>query len=215
MDFLLGGGAAWFTVPAFMGTLFLVLQMVLGQLGGHDGSSADGGGFEVDHGGDLGGHDGDFDHADHSGEHAGHDADAPGHEFRMLSLQSIAAFAMGGGWVGLAAYQALHWSFGASVLAALGAGVGIAWMMVTLLRQFLKLQSSGNIAIGDAIGEHGTVYVQIPPAGTGSGRVVVSLQGRKREFNAVQGGTEFIASHTSVRVVDVDRSANALRVEPA
>ncbi|MEZ6317154.1 MAG: hypothetical protein R3B49_00170 [Phycisphaerales bacterium] len=163
-----------------MGTLFLVLQMVLGQLGGHDGSSADGGGFDVDHGGDFGGHDGDFDHADHSGEHAGHDADAPGHEFRMLSLQSIAAFAMGS-WVGLAAYQALHWSFGASVLAALGAGVGIAWMMVTMLRQMLKLQSSGNIVIGDAVGEHGTVVYVADLAGrAGSGRVVVARKAQPR-----------------------------------
>lgn len=205
MEFLLADGAAWFTVPAVMGTIFLVAQMILGQLGGHDGGLD---GLDADFDADVGGH-------DTTGHHGGHDTDAPGHEFRMLSLQSIAAFATGGGWIGLGAYHALDLSFTASALIALGAGAAMAWVFVALLRQMLKLQSSGNVAIGDTVGHAGTVYVQVPPAGTGSGRVVVSVQGRNREFNAVQRGGEFIPSRAGVRVVDVDRSANALLVEPA
>jgi len=203
MDFLLGGGAVWFTAPAIAGTVFLVAQLVLGQLGGHDGSVDGGGGFDAGHGGDLGGHDADFDH------------DSPGHEFRLLSLQSIAAFAMGAGWMGLAALRILGLEFGVAALIGVACGVGLAWMLAWMLRSMMKLQESGNISLRETVGEHGTVYVQIPPAGQGSGRVTVTVRSRQREYNAVQHGAEFLASHTGVRVIDVDASANALVVEPA
>lgn len=188
MDTFLGGAAAWFTIPALVGTVYLLIQVLAGQIGGDLDIDAD---MDLDTG--VG--------------------DGAGAEFRMISLQSIAAFAMGGGWVGLTAYRGLDWSLGWSIFAALAAGFGSGWLIVTLLRQMTKLQESGNITIREAIGQRGTVYVMIPPAGQGSGRVTVSVRSRGREFNAVQRGEEVITSNTGVRVVDVDESANALVVE--
>lgn len=187
MDFLFGNGASWFTVPAVAGTLFLLAQMVLGQLGGDMDTDVD-----VDSG-----------------------LDGAGHEFRVLSLQTISAFAMGSGWMGLASMRALNLDFGWAVVIAVLSGVGVAWMLVWLLRSVMKLEESGNISLKETVGERGTVYVQIPPAGQGSGRVTVTVRARRREFNALQRGEAFIASHTGVRVIDVDASANALVVEPA
>ncbi|GJM18448.1 MAG: hypothetical protein DHS20C14_06610 [Phycisphaeraceae bacterium] len=187
MDFLFANGAIWFTVPALAGTLFLVLQLVVGELGGD--LDAD---LDVDVSSDTG-----------------------GAEFRALSLQSLSAFALGGGWMGLAALKVLHWDFTWAALLGVAAGVGVAWVMVWLLRTMLKVQSSGNIALTDTIGEHGTVYISVPPSGQGSGRVRVLVAKRAREYNAVQHGGETLATHTSVRVKDVDRSANAVVVEPA
>lgn len=188
MDLFLGGAAAWFTIPALVGTVFLIFQVIAGEIGG-----------DVDLDLDL-----------DSGVGGG---DSPGAEFGMLSLQSLSAFAMGGGWVGLVAYRALDWGLGASLLVAILAGIASAWFIVTLLRQAMKLQESGNIALSEAVGEKGTVYVMIPPSGEGSGRVSVSVRNRKREFNAVQRGGEVLPSNTNVKIVDVDESANALVVE--
>lgn len=180
LDTFLGAQAAWFTIPALVGTAFLVVQAIGGEIGG----DAD---LDVDAG--------------------------AGADFRAISLQSIAAFLMGGGWVGLAVYRALDWSFGWAILAGVGAGLATGWLVVTLLRQMLKLQESGNISIREAVGERGTVTVMVPPVGEGSGRVRVSVRSRGREFNAVQRGGGVIASNRGVRVIDVDESANALVVE--
>ena len=185
VDTFLGGYAAFFTIPALVGTVFLIVQMIAGEIGG----DAD---IDLDV-----------------------DADGVGGEIGLVSLQSIAAFCMGGGWVGLTAFRALEWSVGMSIIAALVAGFGTGWLIVVLLRQMMKLQESGNIRIREAIGQHGTITVMVPPSGEGSGRVRVSVRNRGREFNAVHRGAEVITSNKSVRVVDVDESANALVVEPA
>ena len=74
---LLDDGAIWFSGPAIAGSLYFLISLVLGGIGG-----------DVDL--DM---DGDVDIT----------ADDIGGEFRVLSLQTISAFAMGAGWMGLAA----------------------------------------------------------------------------------------------------------------
>ena len=62
VEWLLGGNAWWFSVPALLGTAYFVLNLVIGEMG----ADAD---LDVDA------------------------ADSPTSEFRVLSLQSISAFA--------------------------------------------------------------------------------------------------------------------------
>ncbi len=191
MDFLFANGAIWFSVPALLGTLVLVLQLVLGQLGGDLDADIDTG------------MDGDF------GE-----GDSPGSEFGWLSIQTIAAFAMGSGWMGLAAMRALEVGFPVAVLIAIASGFAIAWLMVTLMRSFLKLQRSDNITLDQTVGLEGTVYIMVPPSGQGRGRVTVVIGDRRREMDAVQDGAEALAANARVRVARVDRAGNAVSVEP-
>jgi len=184
----LGDNAAWFTVPAVVGTLYFVVQL-----------------FLMNAGGDL-----DFD-VDADGLH-GHDATG---EIRILSLQSISAFFMGAGWMGLAAYRLLDLSFGLSAMVAILGGVAAGWLIVSTSKLVLKLQSSGNIDIGDTVGLAGDVYVQVPPAGHGRGRVKLVVQNRLREYDAVQDGDVPLPSGTRVKVSRVDTASNTLRVDPA
>ncbi len=193
MDFLFSNGAIWFSVPALLGTIVLVLQLVLGQLGADLDADIDTG---VDAGGDFG---------------EGH---SPGSEFGWLSIQTIAAFAMGSGWMGLAALRALEVSFPVAVLISIAAGVAIAWLMVVLMRSFLKLQRSDNITIDRAVGLEGTIYVMVPPTGQGRGRVTVVIEDRRRELDAVQDGAEVLPSNTRVRVARADKAGNFVTVEP-
>ncbi len=179
MQWLVSSEALWFSVPAVAGTLYLVMQVVLGQIGG-----------ELDL-----------------------DADAGG-EGRVLSLQTLSAFAMGSGWIGLATLNLTDIGFNGSVVIAVLAGVAMAWLLVFLLRTMLKLQSSGNLSLTAAVGETGRVYVEIPPVGRGRGRITVVLQGRQAELSAVQQGAEPIASRTPVKVIDADEARNVLIVEP-
>lgn len=185
LDTFLGGLAAWFTVPAVMGTLYFLIQLFMMQAAG-----------------DL-----DFD-VDTDGVH-GHDG---GGEVRLISLQSISAFFMGAGWMGLAAYRMLDLSFGVSSLFAILGGAVSGWIIVTTSKLVLKLQSSGNIELADTTGLAGSVCVQVPGAGQGQGRVKLVVQNRLREYDAVQDGEEPLPSGTRVTVFEVDAAANTLRV---
>ncbi|MCA9293852.1 MAG: hypothetical protein KDA20_08565 [Phycisphaerales bacterium] len=184
LDGLFANGAAWFTVPAIIGTGYLLITLLM-DIGDADVD------FDVD-GGNVGHHSGDI---------------------RFLSIQSISAFLMGGGWLGLSALKLTEMGFvGASGVAVL-AGVAMAWLFTSITRKLLKLQASGNVNIKDAMGLHGQVYIQIPRHNGGSGRVSLVISGRKREFDAVQLGEAPLASNTSVRVTHVDVQTNTLTVD--
>lgn len=193
MDLLFGTSALWFTIPALVGTGFLLLQIMLGELGA-DGDSA----LELD--------------ADFDADLA---SDDPAGEFKVLSLQSISAFALGFGWVGLAAHRALDLGFTGSVMIGVLAGVIVAWCFVMLSRSILRLQSSGNVTLRDVEGELGDVYITVPPAGEGNGRVKIAMHNSHYEYNAVQNGTDPIPSHTRVRITRGNVSTNTVTVEPA
>lgn len=182
--------APWFTAPALLGTGFLLIQLLLGELGGD-------GAFDVDVEMDL-------------------EADHPGHEFGILSLQSLSAFFLGYGWIGLAAYRSLDMGFTGAAIVGVGAGVGVAWLMVWLLRTMMRLQNNANVSITQAVGLVGEVYVSVPPQGQGRGEVVLIINDSRHSYFATQeGGGEAIATHTRVRVTRADTSSNTIVVEPA
>lgn len=187
LDGLFGGMAPWFTAPALLGTGYLVLQLVMGQLGGN-----------ADAGGDM---DVDF--------------DDPGAEGRWLSLESIAAFLVGFGWIGLTIFRFTELRFLGSALAGVAAGIGVAWMVVTLTRQAMKLQSSGNLDLQSVVGREAPVYIAVPPGDAGTGRITLIVHNTQHEISARQHGTEPIATKTMVRIVEADPTTATVVVEPA
>lgn len=192
MTTLFGDLAPWFTVPALLGTGFLAIQLLLGQLGGD-------GALDLDIDIDV-------------------ESDHPGAEFGWLSLQSISAFLMGFGWMGFAAYRYLGLGFsGALIIGVLG-GVAASWLVVWLIRSMLKLQHSGNVNIRQAVGLVGEVYVTVPEHGKGRGEVVLVINNTSHSYNAIQENTEGhvpITTHTRVKVLRADTASNILIVEPA
>jgi hypothetical protein len=191
MDLFLGGIAAWFTIPAVVGTLYFMLQFLMQGIGGDLDLDVDAdGGFDT--------------------TGIGHEV---GHDFKVLSLQTLSAFFMGGGWMGWAAYRLLELSPFMSSIVAVVAGVSVGWMLVALMRAVLRLQGSGNIGLGDAVGLEGEVYIEVPADGAGAGRVKLVVQQRLREFDAVQGGGEPITTGTRVRVARANTGSNTLLVE--
>jgi membrane protein implicated in regulation of membrane protease activity len=192
MDILFGDLAPWFTAPALLGTGFLLIQLILGELGGDGGLDLD---LDIDIDTDL--------HADH-----------PGAEFGLLSIQSLSAFFLGYGWIGLAAYRFLDIGFTGSALIAVGAGAGVAWLMVYLLRTFLKLQNNTNVSINEAVGLVGEVYATVPPAGEGKGEIILVINQSQHNYFATQESEDPIPTHTRVRVVRADTASNLIVVEP-
>ncbi|MFI4883373.1 MAG: hypothetical protein ACIAQU_12395 [Phycisphaerales bacterium JB064] len=136
-------------------------------------------------------------------------------DFRALSVQTISAFCVGSGWMGLAAYRVLDLGMPGSVAIAVISGVGVAWLAAWLTRQVFKMQRSGNISIDRATGLIGDVAITVPPANAGRGAVSVVIDHNRREYDAVQAGDEPIAPRTRVKIVSADTQQNTLLVERA
>lgn len=213
-------------VPA---TLIMLIQTVLLLFGLHNESDADGGfddgdidldadfdgdvdadvDIDVDLDGDL---DADVDDGDLDAD--GADDDGPGlfAGLRVLTLRGVVAFLAIFGWgtlwllrIGLHPVIALFF----------GVAMGI-WAMIlvaVLLRLALQLQEDGTVDIQNTLGRSGTVYLTIPAARRGEGKVHLVVQEQLREFQAVTDEPESIPTGSQVRVMGVS-DRDTLVVEP-
>ncbi|HYC76929.1 MAG TPA: NfeD family protein [Planctomycetota bacterium] len=129
-----------------------------------------------------GGHDGD---ADAGGGHG--DADAGHHgsswAFQFLTVQSLATFAMGAGWAGLAVRDRFAEDDLQTIVLAALFGVALVALMIKLMASLRKLEASGTLDVRNAVGQTGVVYLTLPR--TGAGQVEVVVQGRLCTLDAV------------------------------
>lgn len=157
---------------AAAGGTVLVLQMVLMMLGVGDGHPD----MDLHH---------EFDAAG-----AGHEAsDHPEHVFSLLSIRAIAAFFTFfglSGWLG----TSKGWDGTVTLLVACAAGFAMMLVVAWMMHAQSKLQSQGNLDPKGAVGLSGRVYLRIPAANGGFGKVQVKLQGRTAEFSACTAGAE-------------------------
>lgn len=196
-DALFTGGAAWFSVPAIIGTLIFALKLVLMLVGGSD---------DLDLGGDA------------SAGHAGHMADpndalhGHGGLLAVASLQGVSAFAMGFGWAGLGGLQTLKWPVMGAVGLGVVGGLAMVGLFLALLRGTRALQSSGNVNMATAVGAQGSVYANVPEAGQGRGQVKVIVSGRMRVLQATSTGPA-LSTGSRVKVARVNPD-NSVVVSP-
>ncbi|HVF71738.1 MAG TPA: hypothetical protein VM940_09020 [Chthoniobacterales bacterium] len=147
-----------------------------------------------------------------------HDADLSGHGehdsgIGLITVRTVTAFFVGFGWTG-----AIMLNNGYSVLAAIlaGSAAGTAFLLGTwfLIRNLLRLQSSGgNVDYNNAIGVVGTVYTTIPAAEAGGGQLELLIQGRLMMAEAYTKATWNLKPNSKAKVVAlIGRST--LLVEP-
>ena len=178
-----------YLICAVLGGTVLVGQFLLGLFGfGHH---HDIGGFE---GHEIGGHGG---HVEHLHD-ADRDALASGFA-QLLTFRSIVAAVAFFGLGGRAASAAgLDPSLTLVVAAATGSGA--LFLVAWLMRALVRLQSDGSVRIGRAVGRGGTVYLPIPGHKSGVGKVMLNVQNRTMEYQAV---TDQDALPTGAKVVVV------------
>ncbi len=102
----------------------------------------------------------------------------------LFTIKSMTAFFAFGGWCGFAAasYISNAW---APILIAVATGVAAMFCVALSMRAVAKLQCSGNIVKEKMIGKTATVYVSVPPARSGRGKIVLTAQGSYTEIDAV------------------------------
>ena len=199
MDILFGGNAALFGVTAVIGTLFFLGRTALMLIGGD---------ADLHH--DLG-----FDAAGgHAGGELGQHADSDT-AFKIISIQTIAAFLMGFGWGGLGVVRGWGLPVFAGVAVGIVTGSGMAWTLGKLLVWIARMQSSGTQAMETALYEEGVVYVTIPERRLGRGVVRVVVDERMQYYPAVTDGAA-LAAQAPVRITAIndDHTLTVERVTP-
>lgn len=131
--------------------------------------------------------------------------------FSIFSILSVTAFLMGAGWMGLVARVDWELSPPASAAASAGFGVGLMLFASSLLFYARKMTHEVTLDPSDAVGKVGTVYMQIPAHGEGSGQVRVIVQGQQMTLNAISTDQP-LASFSDVKVIDA-RGDGTLVVE--
>ncbi len=174
---------------ALVATTFLVLQMLLMMVGVGAEELADAGDVDMD---------GPEDHP--SG-------------IALLSSRTLVAFFMGFGWAGaMRAVDGASPTF--TVVIATIVGLVFAWAVLRLMRFLATLRHSGTLDYDNAIGEIGTVYLEVHPAMAAGGQIQVMVQGRLRVVQALTRSEQPIAKGDRVRVTDT-LGQNTLIVESA
>lgn len=176
-----------FLLVAIPATLVMLVQAVMLLFGLGDGEDAD---FDTDDA---------FDGVDGDGDLA------------IFSVRGVVTMFAVAGWSGFAFLDILPEIWAIVVAIALGvlALLGTAYLM----RAVYRLQASGNIDVENAVGKVAEVYIPIPPKATGTGKVVMTLQEKYCELNALTSHEEKLKTGSYVRVVAVD-GTRTLVVEP-
>lgn len=177
-----------FLICVILGATLLLCELAAGMFGfGHDADT------DTDT-------DTDADHGDGHGNGL----------FGMLSVRTATAAIL---FFGLGGQTARY--YGADDLPAFGVAVGsgaLALYLVAMAMRSLKnLKADGTARIDRAIGCTGTVYLRVPGARGGAGKVHLALQNRTVEYQAVTTGEE-IPTGKPVKVVAVV-NADTVEVE--
>lgn len=167
-------------------TLFLIVQIVLMCF------SSFGGDVDIDG-------DGDIDVDTDSG-------------VSIFTVKSVTAFFAVGSWAGLLVCALvatnLQW---VSVLVALVAGAAATSVVALTMRAMLKLQCNGAIQTEKLIGKQATVYVSVPPARQGRGKITLNAQGKFMELDAVTDGEEKLAVDEIVEIVSTENECTVVK----
>lgn len=128
----------------------------------------------------------------------------------LFSSQTLAAFFLAFGWMGVALIQGGSSVFISTLVAAIF-GFGTMLAMFFLIRKMLKLQSKGNLDYSSAVGEEGTVYVTLPGNNEdGGGQIQVMIQGRLTVASARKVDEGVLKPGQRVRVVGTNSPSSFL-----
>lgn len=211
-------------VIALPSTLLLFIQLLLAIIGfsgagAPDGGAPDAGGLDADGAGnvdldapdagiagdvDLDAPDGDLPAYGFDPQDA---ADVPANEpgfdaLRLFTFSGVVSFFTVFSWSSILLHQA-DIPGALAVVIALVSGCAAMYLVAKLFQLSRRLTENGNLHIENAIDLSARVYIPIPGAQAGKGKVTLVLQGSFVELSAVTNEAEAIPSGASVVVVAV------------
>ena len=130
----------------------------------------------------------------------------------LYTFRNFVNFILGFGWSAILLKDSIP-SIPVLVLVSVLIGIALVAAVMYMFKWLAGMQQSGNINLQkSAAGCEGTVYLTIPAARSGEGKVQISINGAVREYNAITESETPLKTGVSIRVVDAV-NANTLLVE--
>ncbi|WP_291136646.1 NfeD family protein [Flavobacterium sp. UBA7663] len=131
-----------------------------------------------------------------------HDGDMP---FELFTLRNLINFLLGFSWTGISFYQSVE---NKTILIGISVLVGLLFVGVFffLIKQILKLSEDNSFKIENTINKTAEVYLTIPEAKSGKGKIQISVNGSFHELDAITNSQEKLASGSAVKVVAVEHN---------
>ena len=121
---------------------------------------------------------------------------------RLITVQTVIAFLTVFSWSAIVTCLTGGDLWLALLIGAI-LGVIAMFLLAKLVQLSAKLAENGTQDLKYSLGDVATVYIPIPPANRGIGKVTITLQGRFSELEATQEGDELIPVSSKVRVIDI------------
>ncbi len=120
----------------------------------------------------------------------------------VFSFRNLVNFLLGYGWAGVLLHDSIEKGW---LLQLLAIAVGLVFVLafVFMFRQVMKLSHDGSFRMQEAVGLKADVYLRIPAARSGRGKVQVSVKGSVHEIDAMTDNETEIATGGQVQIVDV------------
>ncbi len=109
--------------------------------------------------------------------------------FQLFTFRNLVNFLLGTSWA-MIAFNGVFSSNGLWVAVSIIVGVLLVAAVMMIFRFFSRMEQSGNIDLKNAVGCKGNVYLKIPAAKKGEGKVQIAVQGAVREYDALTEGEE-------------------------
>lgn len=137
--------------------------------------------------------------------------DAGAYPFQLFSLRNLINFLLGIGWAGATLYDVIDNQI---VLAIIATIIGLLFVFIFFLviKALMTMAEDNSFHLESTIGKTGDVYLTIPPAKTGKGKIFISAQGSTRELDAITAYDKPIKNGMLIKVIAVD--GDLLIVEP-
>lgn len=123
--------------------------------------------------------------------------------FQLFSLRNLINFLLGFGWAGVSLYNVIENNILLAIVAFLVGVLFIAFFFF-IMRALLKLSEDNSFKIEDTIGKTADVYLSIPAAKTGKGKVFISVKGSTHELSAITNSVDEIKNGSLVKVVGIE-----------
>lgn len=131
--------------------------------------------------------------------------------FQLFSLRNLINFLLGFGWAGVSFYNVIENKLLLGIVSFIVGAIFIAVFFV-IMRALLRLSEDNTFNIEDAIGKTADVYMNIPAAKEGKGKVFVSVKGSTHELYALTASDQDIKSGSLVKILAIE--GGLLIVEP-
>ena len=131
----------------------------------------------------------------------------------MISFQGIVAATTAFGLAGMAALSQGWWSW-VILLVAFGTGACASAFVAVMMRTLMQMDDDGTVQTQDCVGSPGSVYLSVPANNSGMGKVLIHVQGRTMEYQAITWVEKELAIGDEIIVVGV-HAPGVLEISPA